>query len=638
MKNFTRTIVCKVTCFILCIAFLCITAACIAGAAFMIAGEFYVFPKEYVIDHMYESMLRNDSNNILWHHLDGEHHHYYSINDYDAQSTSIRYNVVSQEGEIVGSNSELKSFDFSFKWIIYKDEEGNFQEIDYYFEGNEIKENADVYTVNMSVDTKSHVNDQFFFCKLLVDIAYALLYWVYPIGIVSLIFSIVCFIILMSASARRPDSDGLHPGIFNKVPIDLFISLLVVGMFILFCLVWDVWYTGELLAIILTGVLIAVSVNILLGLCMSIAARIKQRTLFSNTLVWIVLKLIGRIFKALYKATAFLIRSIPSIWKTVLFVIGNTTVDFLLVLLAYDLDEAAIILWILKTILILPLIIYGAIMLRQLEKGGKAIAKGDLSYKVNTKGMFWDLKRHGENLNSISGGMANAVEERLQSERMKTELITNVSHDIKTPLTSIINYSSLISKESCSCEKHLEYSEVLVRKSEHLKRLLDDLVEISKATTGNLDVILSPCEAGVLIQQVAGEFSERCSANNLDLITSVPENDMYIMADSRRIWRVFENLMSNACKYSLSGSRVYLTLEEAGSFLIFTVRNTSSDALNISADELTQRFVRGDSSRTTEGSGLGLSIAKSLTELQGGNMNITIDGDLFKVTLTFPKK
>ena len=177
---------------------------------------------------------------------------------------------------------------------------------------------------------------------------------------------------------------------------------------------------------------------------------------------------------------------------------------------------------------------------------------------------------------------------------------------------------------------------MLVRKSEHLKRLLEDLVEISKASSGNLEIVLTPCDAGVLLTQAAGEFEQRCQAADLELITTQPETPVRIMADSRRIWRVFENLMNNACKYSLIGSRVYLSLERVGNNAVFTLRNTSRTALNISPDELMERFVRGDASRSTEGNGLGLSIARSLTELQGGSMDISIDGDLFKVILTFP--
>ena len=250
--------------------------------------------------------------------------------------------------------------------------------------------------------------------------------------------------------------------------------------------------------------------------------------------------------------------------------------------------------------------------------------------------MFWDLKRHGEDLNNIAKGMAIAVDDRLRSERMKTELITNVSHDIKTPLTSIINYATLISEEKSGNERIDEYTEVLVRQSERLKRLIDDLVEASKASTGNLEVEPVPCSASVFLDQASGEYSEKLEAADLTLVTKAQEKEMTIMADGRRMWRIFDNLMNNICKYAMPGTRVYLSLEEADGRAVFTFKNTSREELDISEEELMERFTRGDKSRNTEGNGLGLSIAKSLAELQGGTLELSIDGDLFKATVSFP--
>ena len=239
-------------------------------------------------------------------------------------------------------------------------------------------------------------------------------------------------------------------------------------------------------------------------------------------------------------------------------------------------------------------------------------------------------------MNRIADGMGIAVEDRLKSERMKTELITNVSHDIKTPLTSIINYASLISTEPCENRTITEYSQVLVRQSEKLKRLIEDLVEASKASTGNLEVLLAPCDAGTFLMQASGEYEEKMQKAELALVTKQPDKELRIMADGRRMWRVFDNLMNNICKYAQPGTRVYLTLEEQNGNAVITFRNTSREPLNITEEELMERFTRGDASRNTEGNGLGLSIAKSMTELQGGSMRLTIDGDLFKAILCFP--
>ena len=291
--------------------------------------------------------------------------------------------------------------------------------------------------------------------------------------------------------------------------------------------------------------------------------------------------------------------------------------------------------WILEKIILIPLLLYFFYCLKVLQKGGKALAEGDLSYTVDTKGMILDLKEHGEHLNNISRGMSIAVSEQLKSERMKTELITNVSHDIKTPLTSIINYSDLITKEEDE-EKIREYSEVLQRQSAKLKRLIEDLVEVSKASTGNLEVSLMPCDASTFLNQASGEYQDKLDEAGLTLYTSSPEEELTIMADGRRMWRIFDNLMNNIAKYAQPDTRVYLSLERKGNDAVFTFRNTSREQLNIAPEELMERFTRGDASRNTDGNGLGLSIAKSMAELQGGKLDLFIDGDLFKAVLTFP--
>lgn len=636
MKHWYKTLTAKIICFILCVTFLCITAACVVGASFMIMGEFYVIPKDAAVESTYDSMLTSESNNIIWHYLGDSEYHYYSKFDYAPDTTNVRYSVIDPDGNVMGSNCSYESFDHVVRWVFHKDENGNYTEIDYYYDGVKIDESTDIYTVNMSVDQSFPVKDQYFFTKLLFDVVYALLYWIYPIGIISLILSVVSFVLLMCASGRRAGKEGLYPGPFYKIPIDLLVAGLLFLFIFIFILITDEWYIGDVLMWVLIGITVLAAVNAFIGLCMSIAVRIKGKTLFSNTLIWILLRSIAKAFKWTFKGILSLLYAIPLIWRTVLFIIVNTFLDVVFLCIANGDLEFALLFWIIKSLGIIPAVIYASLMLRKLQRGGRALAKGDISYRIDTRGMIWDFRRHGEDLNSISSGMALAVEERLKSERMKTELITNVSHDIKTPITSIINYSSLISKEECNCEKHLEYSEVLVRKSEHLKRLLDDLVEASKATTGNLEIYPEPCDGVVLISQAAGEYEERCKAADLELIWDMPSTPIMIMADQRRIWRIFENLLSNACKYSLPHSRVYLSVKKVGKDAVFSIKNTSLSPLNISPEELTQRFVRGDSSRTTEGNGLGLSIAKSLTELQGGTMDITIDGDLFKVVLRFP--
>jgi signal transduction histidine kinase len=333
---------------------------------------------------------------------------------------------------------------------------------------------------------------------------------------------------------------------------------------------------------------------------------------------------------------ASLFRNLPLIWKTAAVFGGLCFVEFCSIMSCWwEMDNFAVC-WFVEKLLLLPALLYAALTLRRLQTGGEALAAGDLSYQVDTRRMIWDFKKHGENLNSIAAGMTRAVDQRMKSERMKTELITNVSHDIKTPLTSIINYADLIGKETSDNEKITEYAGVLLRQSERLKKLIEDLVEASKASTGNLEVVLASCEVGVLLTQAAGEYEQRLSDAKLTLVTRQPEHPVTILADGRRLWRIFDNLMNNICKYAQGGTRVYLTLEEQAGQAVISFKNTSRSPLDVSADDLVERFIRGDASRSTEGNGLGLSIAKSLTDLQNGDMKLTVDGDLFKVVLRFP--
>ena len=240
-------------------------------------------------------------------------------------------------------------------------------------------------------------------------------------------------------------------------------------------------------------------------------------------------------------------------------------------------------------------------------------------------------------VNDIAGGLSNAINERLKSERLKTELITNVSHDIKTPLTSIINYVDLLKKENIQGEKANEYLNILDNKSQRLKKITDDLVEASKASSGAMKLNMETLNVNEIIKQVSGEFEDRFKLRRLEEIISFPEKETYIKADSRYLYRVLENMYSNIAKYAMEGTRVYIDIIEQENNIYIKLKNVSKQKLNISTDELMQRFVRGEASRNTEGSGLGLSIAKSLTELQNGKFNIYLDGDLFKVTIEFQK-
>ena len=264
--------------------------------------------------------------------------------------------------------------------------------------------------------------------------------------------------------------------------------------------------------------------------------------------------------------------------------------------------------------------------------------KGDTDIHLEETELCKEMQELGKEINDIAGGLSNAIEEKLKSERLKTELITNVSHDIKTPLTSIINYVDLLKKEDIDGEKAKEYLEILDNKSQRLKKLTEDLVEASKASSGAIKLNIEKLNVNELIKQVSGEFEDKFNAHQLEEIISLPEKAVYINGDSRYLYRILENMYSNIAKYAMEGTRVYTDIAEKDNKIIIQLKNVSKQKLNISTEELMQRFVRGEASRNTEGSGLGLSIARSLTELQNGKFNIYLDGDLFKVTIEFEKE
>ena len=281
-------------------------------------------------------------------------------------------------------------------------------------------------------------------------------------------------------------------------------------------------------------------------------------------------------------------------------------------------------------------ILYAASAFAILLESAKRMSKGDLDTKVDDRMLVGGFREFAEKLNDLAGVAVVAAQKQLKSERMKTELITNVSHDIKTPLTSIINYVDLLQKPHTEQQQE-EYLEVIDRQSHRLKKLVDDLMEMSKASTGNMAVEIQRMDAGETVNQALGEFADKLERAQLIPVFRQPDDPVYMMADGRLVWRVMSNILGNAVKYALPGTRVYLDLLEMDGKVIISMKNISREELNVHADELLERFVRGDASRNTEGSGLGLNIAQSLMELQKGQLQILVDGDLFKVTLIFPK-
>ncbi len=485
--------------------------------------------------------------------------------------------------------------------------------------------------------------DWYWMASQCITLAYLLRYWIYAIIAGAALLAVLCFVFLMCASGRRKGFDAPQPGWGTWVPVDvLALTLMTVVLLLAYWCEEATYFHSDWKQMVTYGISCLLLGIVAVGFCMSMALRFKLGQWWKHSVIWYCLHFCRRILEKAWWVTkkavsgcAALLRGIPLVWRTVVVFAAVCLVELIVLLSSYRIGTV-LSLWCLTRPVVFVAVMAAALMLRRLQKGGEALAAGELEQQVDTKHLIGDFRKHGEALNRIGEGMTAAVEQRIRSERMKTELITNVSHDIKTPLTSIINYANLIAQEPCENEKIQDYAAVLYRQSERLKRLLEDLVEASKLSTGNLEVQLTPCEAGVLLTQAAGEYAQRLAEQQLTLITNQPDQPVKIMADGRRLWRVFDNLMGNICKYGQGGTRVYLTLEEKEGQAVITFRNTSREALNLTADELMERFTRGDASRSAGGSGLGLSIARSLTELQHGTMELTVDGDLFKVVLRFP--
>ena len=469
------------------------------------------------------------------------------------------------------------------------------------------------------------------------------------------VLAFLCFIFLLCSAGHKNGREGITPSAIHEIHLDVYTVVVAVGAFtgLYLAFGWIGMNPGMINLIVLV-VLFAAEVIWCTLYFMELAIRLKMGKWWQNTILYRVFRFFGRFCKRVFRGIVKLIRGIPMVWRTALLCLAVCVVEFFGLMLFYNNTDVLLFFWAIEKFILCGAITFVALMCKELQEGSEALADGDLNYKLDTSHMVLSFKEHGENLNSIGEGISAAVEQRMKSEHLKTELITNVSHDIKTPLTSIINYADLIGKEvsgdvkdtgdgagtetAQEREQHIsEYAEVLLRQSQKLKKLLDDLLEASKATTGNLEVHPEVCDVSVLLSQAVGEYEQRFSEKKLETIVKQPEETVKVMADGRHLWRVFDNLLNNIYKYAQAGSRVYLNVEHDGQNANIIFRNMSAYPLEMSPEELEERFTRGDRSRHMEGNGLGLSIAKSLTELQKGDMEIVTDGDLFKVVITLPE-
>ena len=461
-------------------------------------------------------------------------------------------------------------------------------------------------------------------------------YQLIGIFLAALAIFILCAIYLCFAAGRSSDGSKLEPKGLNRLPLDLYLAgagFACVGGLVLGAEGLDSSFLNHEIDIILLILSLCIFFAVaVVGLCFCIAAvaqfKLKDGWWWKHTVI-------GKILRFCYRCARAVFQLLPLIWQWLLMGAGMGLSSLFWLWLLCIGQHFWGIPFVLSILCNIAIICYGAYAFGVLQKGAKAMAEGDLNTKINTKYLIGAFRDHAEALNALSDAATVAARKLLKSERMKSELITNVSHDIKTPLTSIINYVDLLEKPHTEAEG-AQYLEVLDRQSQRLKKLLDDLMEMSKASTGNITTCVTPMDLTEAVNQALGEFADKLALAELTPVFRQPEEPVMMMADGRLTWRILSNLLSNVVKYALPGTRVYIDINRYQNHVLLSIKNISREELNVDAQELTERFVRGDAARNAEGSGLGLNIAKSLMELQKGQLNLLIDGDLFKVTLTFP--
>ncbi len=505
---------------------------------------------------------------------------------------------------------------------------------------------SDAFAVSIQLDSDAAM-DRSGTSLALIQLVYAQRYNLMFLLAFSLLLFATGAVYLCCAAGKLRRTDPVCPSGLNRLPLDLYAGVGAVAVFLLAALASQMinyWIFGTdklnpgtlvLIGLVLYAIAL-IGVSFYFALC----AQIKVKNYY-----WLRNTFLGRLAVFLWKGAIWLLKKtsrllhlLPLIWQWVL--LGGAMVFFPLLFLffiaANVLNSGFGLICLLFSLLAdAAIVCYFAYACGLLLNGAKQMSEGNLYAKIPTKHLFGPFSRCAQYLNALADVATIAAEKQLKSERMKTELITNVSHDIKTPLTSIINYIDLLEKPHTE-QEGTQYLEVLGRQSQRMKKLIEDLMEMSKATSGNIPVHITQIDAVETVNQALGEFSDKLEAAGLIPVFQPQQESVPMLADGRLAWRVLSNLLSNVVKYALPGTRVYADILTLPGQVQLSLKNISREQLNVSADELTERFVRGDSSRNTEGSGLGLNIAKSLMSLQKGQLELLVDGDLFKVTLTFP--
>ena len=614
---------------ILSTVFIAICILCIFIIANLFNNNYYYDNGKTALNESYKEIAEDYANTVIY--------EYYPLK-LDANSDSVKLKKYEQ------SFSENKT-NFSFQLI---NEQGeillnNFTALEYEYSGSIVDSldlnsgESQMLTVNYSICSPLTATDEFYNASIVNKGIDYYKYTVFAVAIISYLLAMALMVFLIYSSGCKKGKNGeiyVKLSYFDKIPTDLLVLigavLIIINLYIM-----PSFYFSRTATFIARYISVFLWCLMLLAFIITVSTRCKCSNPLKMTALykfgrWLLspdFDLVGKIKSA--------VNNLPSVWKIILLLTVFSVADLAFMQLCSKSEYFVV--WIIEKILIIPIVLIVVTNYYSLKKGINKISQGDIDFQFNSNNYIWGFRNCADDLNNINNAMQKIIDERMKSERIKTELITNVSHDIKTPLTSIVTYIDLLKKQDVSPKTAAEYVEILDKHAVKLTKLINDLVDASKASSGAMTAEMQKTNADVLLIQTVAEYEDAFEKAGITPIVTVPDKPTYIMADGSLLWRVFDNLLSNICKYSQRDTRVYLSVEQNDNKVYVIFKNISNCALNVSENELLERFVRGDSSRNTEGSGLGLSIAQSLVALQNGELKIFVDGDLFKAVIVFDK-
>ncbi|MBR5562332.1 MAG: HAMP domain-containing histidine kinase [Clostridia bacterium] len=563
---------------------------------------------------------------------------------FDEKRSNFVFTVTDESGAMYLENVMQSRYSYSYSWV----------EENAYYSGEEaffdVDENGNtqpmILRYSIILEDGNVANDRYKSAFDWIEIANSLKFFVFAVLFACLIILIILLcIITINAGVTDPETGEIIPSSVDKIPLDL-CTIAVIGFFAVAWMVMGLTTAADV-EMVLNNLVVVITfvafIMLLMSYLQTVSVRVKMGKIYKNTIFYMIYRKfkrktprkVRRVFgemsffkKLLLGITAYIIfeASILGILAGLIFFTENDLTKVFTMFL---------IVWGMTRLIIIPIFVMVAINLNYIKEEGERLAGGILDSGVTDKLSIAAFKSHGKNLDQIRKEINKAMEQELKSEKLRNELITNVSHDIKTPLTSIKSYVDFLQRDNLSEKERKEYLEIVAKHTDKLAVLAKNLIEVSQITSGNVEVKREKTSLNIIVEQTIEEFALKLEQSELMPRIRMPENDVYIMGDGEWLWRIFSNLLNNACKYAASGTDVEISLEENNGKAAVRIANISKSALRVEGDELFERFVRGDSSRHTEGNGLGLSIAKSLAELQGGTLDISVKGDTFMAVVVF---